>query len=79
MYLAIGAIRDPCTTNRFLRPVTATHAALLRPATRPPHPGQQALAPGLGPVLGSVIHVRGRTPVVTRIVFARLADGGGRR
>jgi len=33
----------------------------------------------VGSVLGSFIHVRGRSPVVTRIVFARLADGGGRR
>ena len=41
------------------------------------HTGQQALAPGLGSVLGSFIHVRDRSPVVTRIVFARLADGGG--
>jgi len=38
-----------------------------------------AAGPGLGSVLGSFIHVRGRSPVVTRIVFARLADGGGRR
>src|SRR6516162_8089946 len=38
---AIGAIWDPCTTNRCLRPVTATHAALLRPATRPPHSGSR--------------------------------------
>jgi hypothetical protein len=37
------------------------------------------LARGLGSVLGSFIHVRGRSPVVTVIVFGRLADGGGRR
>ena len=37
-----------------------------------------AADPGLGSVLGSFIHVRGRSPVVTRIVFARLADGDGR-
>jgi hypothetical protein len=42
-------------------------------------PGAAGLGPGLGSVLGSFIHVRGRSPVVTRIVFARLADGGGRR
>jgi hypothetical protein len=42
-------------------------------------PGAAGLGPGLGSVLGSFIHVRDCSPVVTRIVFARLADGGGRR
>jgi hypothetical protein len=41
---SIGAIWDPCRTNRCLRPVTAARAALLGPAIRPPHLGQQALA-----------------------------------
>jgi hypothetical protein len=34
---------------------------------------------GVGSILGSFIHVRDRSPAVTPIVFARLADGGGRR
>ena len=33
----------------------------------------------LGSVLVSFIPVRGRSPAVTRIVFAQAADGGGRR
>ena len=40
----LGATLDPCSTNRCLRPVTAAHAALLRPATQPPHTWQLALA-----------------------------------
>ena len=33
----------------------------------------------LGSILGSFTPVRDRSPVITRIAFARLADGGGRR
>jgi hypothetical protein len=38
---AIGAIWDPCRTNRCLRPVTVTLAALLRPPTWPPDLGSR--------------------------------------
>jgi hypothetical protein len=52
---SIGAIWDPCRTNRCLRPVTAAHAAL-GPATRPPHLGSR---PWPGPGLSSgLIHPR---------------------
>src|SRR5262249_9206555 len=54
---AIGAIWDPCRTNRCLRPVTAAHAGLLRPATRPPHLGSRP-GPGLGSVLVLLVHPR---------------------
>jgi len=40
-YSAIGAIWDLCRTNRCLRPVTVTHAALLRPPTWPPDLGSR--------------------------------------
>ena len=43
------------------------------------HTWAAGLGPGAGSVLGSFTPVRHRSPVVTRIVFARLADGGGRR
>ena len=41
--------------------------------------GAAGLGAGLRSVLGSFIHVGGCSPVVTRMVFVRLADGGGRR
>ena len=51
-----GAIWGLCRTNRRLRPVTAAQAALLRPATRPPHLGSR---PGPEPGLSfGLIHLR---------------------
>src|SRR5436189_3239708 len=38
-----------------------------------------AAGPGLGSVLVSLIPVRHRSPMFTRIMFAHFADGGGRR
>src|SRR5262249_15875703 len=53
---AIGAIWDPCRTNRCPRPVTVTHAALLRPPTWPPDLGSRPW-PGRGLSFG-LIHPR---------------------
>ena len=79
MYQPIGAI-----WNRMWHESLATygddHACRATPVRRlGRHTRAASSGPGLGSVLGSFIHVRGRSPVVTRIVFARLADAGGRR
>jgi len=53
---ATARLGDPCRTNRRLRPVTATQAALLRPPIRPLHPGSR---PGPEPGLNfGLIHPR---------------------
>ena len=43
------------------------------------HTWGAGFGPGLGSVLGSFTPVRHRSPMFTQIVFAQLADGGGRR
>jgi hypothetical protein len=72
---------DTGTSDVLVMTDLATDAGIDLTGLRPSwgKPSTWAAGPGLGSVLGSFIHVRGRSPVVTRIVFARLADRGGRR
>ena len=76
----IGAFGIACSTNRCLRPVTTTHAALFPPSDSAATSEFRA-GPGLGSVLVSFAPVRHRSPVVTLTCSRRLrtlTDAGER-
>jgi hypothetical protein len=70
---SIAQLRDPCSTNRCLRPVTTTHAALLRPATRP----HLRLGPGPG-LVSVLVSIHPRPPPFTGGHPSRVRAGRGR-